>query len=185
MNSSIRPFGNRPNSRGPCPCFEINSNVWISLARSKKTSTPSPQILTRTFREVSPVLVGHLIWQTSLVIAPLSGMTCNAFESVTLSQLEANDSRILLASPGKRPALLFTLSSTAPITREPLNLCTNDDENFWNAPKFLRRIPLLIWEKKNKIKRYSVQPFNQLYIDGALMHTHDMQVQTVQESENS
>ena len=42
MNSSIRPFENRPSKRGPCPCFDMNSNVRISVSRSKNTSTPSP-----------------------------------------------------------------------------------------------------------------------------------------------
>ena len=60
MNSSIRPLGNRPRRRGPCPCFDINSNVRISSSRSKNTSTPSPYILARTFLET--VFVGHFIW---------------------------------------------------------------------------------------------------------------------------
>jgi len=89
MNSSTLPVVNRPRRRGPCPCFDMHSKVWISSTLLKKTSTPSPYNRTRTFLWWTSLLVGQLTSKTSLVIAPFRGFTCKEFRSSITSPKSA------------------------------------------------------------------------------------------------
>jgi hypothetical protein len=88
----------------------MHSKVRTSSSRSKKSSTPSPYIRTRTFltslslaaasastsppSAVAGAPLSQRTWYTSLVMAPLSGITCSARQSAT----SAHDAAISCSS---------------------------------------------------------------------------------------
>ena len=105
MNSSTLPSENWPRRRGPWPCLDKHSNVLISSSLLKKTSTPSPYILTRTFRACAPLFELHFISYTSFVIAPVNRLTCSAssMSSILSPQSDATDLSSFFNSSGKWP----------------------------------------------------------------------------------